>query len=109
MKELLETLKDPAALAQFIGMAAAMVALKKAACKAGVTPAANLAFSVYQGAQTGLTAFQVKTLLSRQKGVRTLFGGALSDGEPKSGQTFFLASSGTSRAFEAEAEACRLT
>ena len=63
MKELLETLKDPAALAQFIGMAAAMVALKKAACKAGVTPAANLAFSVYQGAQAGLTAFQVKTLL----------------------------------------------
>ena len=29
MKDLLETLKDPAALAQFVGMAAGMVALKK--------------------------------------------------------------------------------
>ena len=44
-------------------MAAGMVALKKAACKAGVSPAASAAFTAYEGAQAGLTAYQVYVTL----------------------------------------------
>jgi hypothetical protein len=61
--ELLETLQDPVALAQFLVIAELLRRGKKAACEYGYGPWANAALTVYQVAESSLAIAAIKSEL----------------------------------------------
>ncbi len=63
MDELMQTLQDPQALAQFILIMGGIAALKKTACKAGLTPVAGALFTAKEAADVILTLSALKSEL----------------------------------------------
>ena len=61
--ELMQTLQDPQALAQFILIMGGVAALKKTACKAGLTPVAGALFTAKEAADVILTLSALKSEL----------------------------------------------